>query len=567
MYEITHRTEAPYRAICYIECTWMDGSRTSASGVVVGVNDVLTAMHVVYDASRGGWARDILISPAADTWPTLQQPLGTYADWGEVDARTQDWDRDGDGLVTTAEAQWDLALIGLQSRIADATGWVHAAPAVAGASGLMVGYPARGTGMMAEQVYAVPSSSYGVFEIPSLLGAGASGGPLLQWLPQGGVDVVGVLSSGSTANNHSTYAGLHGNGTWNWFLRALIGNDDQVSGTAQWPDDHGASAQASGALSLNVTLAARLERVGDVDWFRVDLTRGVYAIDVQGASTQQGTLGDPMVSLYAADGSLLAQDDDSGAGFNALLECAVVRPGSYYVAVSAPSTSPAGTAGTYAVRLSPVAETLVAGTAQGDTAASSAANEWFEAGAGTDRWILHGPRSHYAVTALAGGRWSLTDSVPGRDGQDTLADVERLVFTDRVLALDLQKDEPAGRASLLLGVALGPQALGNMALVGALVAYFDGGPSLVQAAQLLVDSGALAQWAGGADSASFVHYIYQNAVGTPPSEATQAALAGYLDGGLLSRAEMFRIVAESPVHQQHIDLVGLQTRGLEYTSL
>ena len=97
----------------------------------MGVNDVLTAMHVVYDASRGGWARDILIRPAADTWPTLQQPLGAYTDWGEIDARTQDWDRDGDGLVTTAEAQWDLALIGLQSRIGDSTGWVHAAPAVA----------------------------------------------------------------------------------------------------------------------------------------------------------------------------------------------------------------------------------------------------------------------------------------------------------------------------------------------------------------------------------------------------------------------------------------------------
>ena len=50
MCEITQRTEAPYRAIYYIECTRVDGSRASASGVVVGVNDVLTAMHVVYDA-------------------------------------------------------------------------------------------------------------------------------------------------------------------------------------------------------------------------------------------------------------------------------------------------------------------------------------------------------------------------------------------------------------------------------------------------------------------------------------------------------------------------------------
>ena len=567
MYEITQRTEAPYRAICYIECTWVDGSRTSASGVVVGVNDVLTAMHVVYDASRGGWARDILIRPAADTWPTLQQPLGAYADWGEIDARTQDWDRDGDGLLTTAEAQWDLALIGLQSRIGDATGWLQAAPVAAGFDGLMVGYPVLGVGMMAEQVRAVASAQYGVFEVAALLGPGASGGPLLQFLPQGGASVVGVLSAGNVEGHESTYAGLQGAGTWDWFMKALVGNDDQISGTAHLPDDYGASAHASGVLSLNATLAARLERVGDVDWFRADLATGVYAIDVQGASTQRGTLGDPMVSLYAADGSLLAQDDDSGAGFNALLEYAVLRPGSYFVAVSAPSTSPAGTAGTYAVRLSPLAETLVAGTDQADTAASSAANEWFEAGAGTDRWLLHGQRSQYALERLEAGRWRIADSVPGRDGRDTLSGVERLVFADRGLALDLQVDEAAGRASLLLGAALGGQALGNTALVGSLVAYFDGGASMLQAAQLLVDSGALAQLAGGADNAAFVRHIYQNAVGTPPSAATLAALAGYLDGGLLSQAEMFRVVAESPVHQQHIDLVGLQVRGLEYITL
>ena len=59
--------------------------------------------------------------------------------------------------------------------------------------------------------------------------------------------------------------------------------------------------------------------------------------------------------------------------------------------------------------------------------------------------------------------------------------------------------------------------------------------------------------------------VYRNAVGEWPSAQTQAALAQYLDAGLVSQADMFRAVAELPVNQQHIDLVGLQARGLEYT--
>jgi len=565
MYEITQRTDAPYRAICYIVCTWSDGSRTSASGVVVGVNDVLTAMHVVYDTSRGGWAQQISISPAADTAPYLVQPLGVYTDWGRISTRVGNWDQDGDGLLTTAEAQWDLAVIGLQSRIGDVTGWVGSAATAYSLNGLMVGYPSRGTGMMAEQVYATASSRYGAFDVQSILGPGASGGPLLQTQADGATYAVGVLSAGSVAGNHSTYAGLYGSGTWDWFTQALVSNDDLLSGSGSMPDDYAASVQTTGRLSLGAAVAARLEQRGDVDWFRVELASGAYRFEALGASTGQGTLDDPVIALRSADGTLLAQDDDSGTGLNARLEYTVVQPGSYYVAVSAPASSPAGATGTYQVQATPVASAQAQGTSGPDTATSSAQDEWFQAGAGTDRWVLHGVRADYAVAQVAGTHWTTSDAVAGRDGRDTLVEVERLVFADRVLALDLGMNEPAGRACLLLGVALGPQALHNAALVGALVGYFDGGASLQQGAQLLVDSGVLAQLAGGGDNASFVRLVYRNAVGEWPSAQTQAALAQYLDAGLFSQADMFRAVAELPVSQQHIDLVGLQARGLEYT--
>jgi hypothetical protein len=70
--------------------------------------------------------------------------------------------------------------------------------------------------------------------------------------------------------------------------------------------------------------------------------------------------------------------------------------------------------------------------------------------------------------------------------------------------------------------------------------------------------------AGGADSASFVRLVFRNVVGELPSAATTLVLSQYLDGGTISRADMFRAVAELPVNQAHIDLVGLQKTGLEY---
>lgn len=566
MYEITQRTVEPYRAICYIVCTWSDGSRTSASGVVVGVNDVLTAMHAVYDASRGGWAKDIAISPAADTSPALVQPLGVYADWGEVRGRIANWDQDGDGLLTTAEAQWDLAVIGLRSRIGDVTGWLGSAVAGYSLNGLIVGYPSRGTGMMAEQVQATALSSHGVFEVPSILGPGASGGPLLETQADGATYAVGVLSAGSIANNHSTYAGLHGSGTWEWFTQALVSNDDLLSGTEAMADDYAGSALTAGRISVGNAVAAWLEQAGDVDWFKVELARGVYRFEAQGVDTGRGTLGDPIVTLIAANGTQLAADDDSGTGLDARLEFAVTQPGSYYVAVSAPRTSTAGTMGSYQVRIGAVDSTLVVGTQSADVASSSARDEWFQAGDGVDRWILHGTRTDYAVAQAEGSRWTVRDRVAARDGQDTVLEAERLVFADKVLALDLGADEPAGRACLLLGAALGPQALGNATLVGALVGYFDGGHTLLQGAQLLVGSGVLAQLAGGPDNASFVRLVYRNVVGELPSAQTQAVLTQYLDQGIFSQADMFRAVAELPVNLEHINLVGLQAHGLEYVA-
>lgn len=251
MFEVSARTTFPYRSITYIEVSWPNGSRTTGSGVVVGPNDVLTAMHVVYSSSRGGWASAVAIYPGADTKPSLVAPFGSFGNGWRISSRTMDWDVDGNGLLSDSESQYDLALIGLYERIGDTTGWVGSSSERADGAATMLGYPGRGTGLMAESVYADASSRFGVYDISSGLGAGSSGGPLLRTGANGSTYVVGVASSGDAADTTSTYAALFGPGTWEWFTQAIAGNDDLIGGST-----HGAGGNAGNVDAGGGELAA-----------------------------------------------------------------------------------------------------------------------------------------------------------------------------------------------------------------------------------------------------------------------------------------------------------------------
>jgi V8-like Glu-specific endopeptidase len=230
-FEVTSTTQAPYASICYLRCDWPDGSATRASGVVVGINDVLTALHAVYDATRGGWARNVVIVPGTDTLPYLTEPFGEYTDVGSMVGRAANWDLDGDGLLTQQESAGDLALIGLRSPIGLSTGWLPVASVAGDFSATMAGYPAPsygGTGLMAQTGVFADAQPVGVYDLTAGLGPGASGGPLL-YNANGVTSVAGVLSSGTSDQSLSTYAGLFGAGTMQW-LQQAIASDDTLLG-------------------------------------------------------------------------------------------------------------------------------------------------------------------------------------------------------------------------------------------------------------------------------------------------------------------------------------------------
>ena len=438
MYEITNRTAFPYVSICYIESTWPDGSLTRASGVVVGINDVLTAAHVVYNAERGGFAMSVSVMPAADTEPFLVQPYGSF-DVGLLDVRVSNWDLDGDQLVSPWEAQYDLALLGMRASIGNITGWLGTWGYNQDFSGTMIGYPSVGGGMMAESVYADASTSYGIFEIDAALGAGASGGPLMV-VSGGSTYVVGVLSAGDDVS--SSYAALFGPGNSDWLQSVMAANDYLISGPpAPVPtDEYAGSTATTGSLSVGGSATGAIQTTTDSDWFRVVLSPGMYRFEARGAATADGTLEDPLLVLRTSSGVELASDDDAGDGLNASLAYTVTTGGTYYLDV-APAAGPYLGTGTYRVS---AATAGFVGTAGTDVMAGTAGDDRFQGNGGNDTINGNGGIDTAIYTGSRGG-YRLVDNGPGvtvtdrfgPEGTDTLTGVERVAFADMTVNLTI----------------------------------------------------------------------------------------------------------------------------------
>ena len=88
-------------------------------------------------------------------------------------------------------------------------------------------------------------------------------------------------------------------------------------------------------IPLDFALRNQIEQPGDQDWFRVFLFAGrTYTIDLEGAATGQGTLGDPLLRVFrdAPEGAIEDDsDDDGGVPNNARLAYETPAEGTFYI--------------------------------------------------------------------------------------------------------------------------------------------------------------------------------------------------------------------------------------------
>ena len=197
-------------------------------------------------------------------------------------------------------------------------------------------------------------------------------------------------------------------------------------------DDLAGDAGTDARIDVGGSLSGTIEQPFDVDWFAVELTRGVnYRITVEGAGGGL-QLGDPMLTVFDADSVEVAFDDDSGGGLNPSLLFAPEVSGTHYLAVE---DFDAGVGG-YRVSVT-----------------EDAALDDYASDVGTDGVLTVGGSVVGTVNHSGDTDWFAVDLEAGRSYQFSLegAETVRGTLTDPLLAiLDstvsvLARDDDGGR--------------------------------------------------------------------------------------------------------------------------
>jgi hypothetical protein len=190
-------------------------------------------------------------------------------------------------------------------------------------------------------------------------------------------------------------------------------------------------------------------------------------------------------------------------------------------------------------------------------------DDTLDGGSGIDTAVLSANRSNYAITKT-NTSFTVKDNV-GNDGTDLLTNVERLQFLDDKVAIDMGATQSGGEAALLIGAVLGKASLTNKATVGGLLQFFDGGHTMHDAAVVLVNERIMDQLAGGSSTSAYVNLIYEAVVGQAPMPSATESLAAYIDTGGYTKADFLAVVANLPLNESNVGLVGLAQAGIEYS--
>lgn len=181
---------------------------------------------------------------------------------------------------------------------------------------------------------------------------------------------------------------------------------------------------------------------------------------------------------------------------------------------------------------------------------------------GVDTYTFTGQRDDYTVTFDADTSDITVVSDLATTVSFDLANHERVVFSDTAIAFDTTGD--AGTIYALLGAGLGVADI-ESEFMGAGIYLKDAGLTDVEIAQALLNTDVYKTDAGGVSNETFIKHVYQNVYGTAATLSQVAALVDYMAVNQLSQAQVLVAAANLEEFQDTIDLVGMQTTGIEYT--
>lgn len=168
-------------------------------------------------------------------------------------------------------------------------------------------------------------------------------------------------------------------------------------------------------------------------------------------------------------------------------------------------------------------------------------DDWISGGSGSDYAVYGGNRAGYAI--LRGPDGVRVADNTGEEGRDTLVEVERAIFADTYVALDVGAGEIGGRAYRLYEAAFNrtPDAYG----VGFWIARLDQGVPVSAVAQGFIDSQEYRNaYGSNLSNLELVTRYYTNILDRAPEEAGLKFWVDKLDSGI-SRADVLAGISES----------------------
>ena len=187
---------------------------------------------------------------------------------------------------------------------------------------------------------------------------------------------------------------------------------------------------------------------------------------------------------------------------------------------------------------------------------------------GVDTLVMSGPLKNYSISQ-SGQKITVKDNT-GFDGTDTLTNIQRLKFSDGVLAVDFQAGQNSFNTAMLIGTSFGSSLVPTY--FASAVSLFDKGQSNEQIATLIEQLGLIESQLGistnntPSDNKVWLGFIYKNVIGFAPDPISEAVYVNYLNSGM-TRAQLLATAigfADSGGGNiaSSINLTGLQAQGL-----
>jgi Ca2+-binding RTX toxin-like protein len=207
------------------------------------------------------------------------------------------------------------------------------------------------------------------------------------------------------------------------------------------------------------------------------------------------------------------------------------------------------------------------GLAGNDTLTGGLGNDVLEGGDGVDVAVFAYPAENYRLelqnpspTVSFSGPMIAINPPPPTEGTDSLTNIERLEFSDKLLAINLQAS--AGQVAKTLGTVFGKAAVANKAYVGIGLHYAD---HLGYSYESLMQLAISARLSANPSNGQVVDLLYTNVVGQAPDTDTRKVYTDLLDNRTYTVASLGVLAADTDLNKANINLAGLSQTGLEYS--